>query len=649
MRVSRNRWGGRLAGLAVVLPALGLMGSVVRGDVTENAKLLPADTFAYVVVESVDGLWEKFKRTSLYGLYKDPAMQPFVAEAETQIREKTKEGLKELWKELGLSEPPSELPIPSGEVLVGVFVALREIEVPDFAQWPEDAGEDFDVESLPTIKQKVPDFQMVLTAEMGDKADATAKLLREATSKAAEAGLVRGRETVRGVEITLLKKDAQADANYDTLCYGFQGQRLIAASSLRRISDLLGRRGDGESLADDQNFRRAVRKLGDGDVFVYLNAAPLWESMKAAEASSNGGEGFMTQAMAALGLDAITGVGYALQVATNPGEDGRGKFLIGMQGERRGIGALLTPTNTRIRPNRLLTKDLANFMVSNYDLGKVYAQAMTMATALSPINPEVMLQSTMGMTGEPGEGGLPPVNLREEVFGQLAGPIINGSRLQKPYTSGASVQTFFAAGVRDGKVLENALRRIHRTFLAQGNKELQRELRNVNLFVLPGTEMLKGLIGGGEDEETKPMAFAVVGDQLVIGGTDVVEQSIRDLGREDLEGIEANAMYQHVSHYLPERAGVITFDNTQETTEQTWVMFKDAAREAAAGSAGSAINPLTLFVEEFLDDFDLTTLPDYDRVRKYFGAALGFVVDGDEGIYAEGIGIHSPEYMKDQE
>ena len=108
-RVRRARLGTAALLAAVVSAAL-----AGRAPAADPADVLPPDTFLLLEVKDAGGLREKAKGMNLYGLYKEPAMQPFVRPAEKKIRERIDEELKKVWKRAGIEAPPDSegTPIP---------------------------------------------------------------------------------------------------------------------------------------------------------------------------------------------------------------------------------------------------------------------------------------------------------------------------------------------------------------------------------------------------------------------------------------------------------------------------------------------------------------------------------------------------------
>jgi len=358
----------------------------------------------------------------------------------------------------------------------------------------------------------------------------------------------------------------------------------------------------------------------------------------------------------------------SVQVAPRDNEQIRIKVFLGVNGERRGLVKLLTPDMASTTPGRLLTKGLAGFLVANYDMGKMYDQICLLVRKVGDVDVNQYMRTAMKATKPPIGGEA--VNARTEVFGQLTGPITLTSRLTKPYTAPDSSVTMMAVGVRNAKVLDSALGRIHNIIIAGGDPKLRRQLRKRNVYLLGGNLLgaLMGMTMGGGVKQEPVAAFAVADDNFVLGPVKTVEQSIRDLGRKDIEKIGSDAMYQHASRYLPARAAMYAYQNEQITTAASWAQLRAVAKAVAKNphhdpaikgpdningvpqnesSRGlemdGGINlPMMLMANALRGTVDFSALPDFESVRKYFGSTVGYLKAGDEGLFAEIIEISAP-------
>ena len=52
--------------------------------------------------------------------------------------------------------------------------------------------------------------------------------------------------------------------------------------------------------------------------------------------------------------------------------------------------------------------------------------------------------------------------------------------------------------------------------------------------------------------------------------------------------------------------------------------------------------PMAAFVRQLKDVCDFTALPNFDSVKKHFGASIGYVVPTEGGVYAEIVSLKAP-------
>ncbi|MDD4888936.1 MAG: hypothetical protein PHU85_03330 [Phycisphaerae bacterium] len=657
--------------------ALSLAAPALAAD--DPAKLAPDDTMLYVVVPNFQALFDKFKETTVYGLYREPAMQPCVAPAEKKINEVIDKGLSEVWSQIGLEKPPKELPWPQGRVTMILRLASvkRQFEMTEPAA---DGG---------PAQKKVHEYtdtepQVVVLAEMGKNATALKDIIKKGVDKSVEDGEIRKvRETVRGIDVDVLtpKRDKKevAPGSEPMPCIAWKDELLIAGSDLALLKDVITRMsGGGEqaSLADDAGLKAVRAALPDpGQVMVYFSAKAAMDFAKKS-APANEKEVLM-KTFSVLGLENVQGVGLTFEMAANKQIDFRARLQVAIRGEKTGIPALITPASSAVKPGPLCTRGLSGFLVANYDLAKVFDGIIKMIDAFGAVDSEKELQKAMEATRGQGDDGKPPVNLKKEVIGQLAPPLTLVFKHDRPFTATSGATMLLGLGVRDAKTLDAAIGRIHDVFLMMGNKELRRELLNTKIYLIPNIlEIMMG--GGGAEAKPDGLGLAVVGDQLVFGSVKWIEQCIREQGKEKGEGIEADPMYQHASKFLPAQAGLYLYSNSQVSSEALWVQLKEAAKQAAKGGKDSGRKPAmkdpadfgtgarpgnpaklqagmqpdtpdaqvpSIFlplVEEVKDYIDFTTLPDFSAVKKYFGAVIWHLSGNDQGLYLEMLSVRPP-------
>ncbi len=689
MRLSRRL--NRYLPIALMISTVAATsGPVAAADQADPLKLLPPDTILYAVIPNVSTAKADLKKTSMWSLYKDPSMQRFVEPAEKAVREKLDEALKKLWTNLSIEEPPKKLPWPTGRAVLAVQMQTRIIKIPQFRPPQMDQGPPM---VIPPREIKIPAPHIVGILEMGENISALKDLVAQASEKAIDKGFKRQKESIRGAEVTILTPPppkrpeglpAQVPFNppQTTICYAFKDKTALVSTSADLLKGVLVRMAGGgaESLADDADMKRVLRSLGGpGDASVYLNVRTIIDFIKSLAPEEQRQK---TDSMIrALGFDNVTGLGIVVRIADNEREQLGIKGLLAVRGEKRGIPRLLCPISAGTTDNKRLTKGLAGVIVANYDLGKVYDQINEIVQAAGGPDLSIMLQQRMAVTALNDPASRPPVDLRNEVLGQLVAPLTIITHLDKPYISPDSSRTLLSMAVRDPSTLESALSRIHETFIARGNDELNRELLGMKIFLLPSKakSVLMAIMGapgimpgfpGGPGGKQGPTdqdayAFAVAGSNLVAGKVSGVEQAIRDLRRKDIEPIAADPMYRYVAPRLPAQAGAWFYENQQITTEALWVQLKETARKSAdqptpaqnprpkstislgpGGVFSSGGSPAGLIVKMFKGVIDFTTLPDFQMIRKYFGASVGYVKGTEQGIYFELLSLKAPPKTK---
>ncbi len=654
-RVHRARPGGIALLAAVVSAAL-----AGRAPAADPGDILPPETFLLLEVKDLDALREKAKGMSLYGLYKEPAMQPFVGPAEKKIRERIDQGLKKTWKQAGIEAPPGELPWPHGQVVLAMRVGFKTFQLPNY-QWDPEARR---MKVIGTREMKQPVPEILVMADMGQDLPAAKQLIARLAEGSVDKGWQRQRQTVRGVEIETLRPPKRKPPpglpegvrltlpEPDPVAYAFKGSTVLFASNVEFLKQVVLRQSGVElpSMGAAADRRNAVKAIGGpGDVNFYLDVQAV---LKATKLASPKQAEKMTKVFTALGLDGVPGVAAKVMLAPKPAEEVRLIALVATRGQRTGIPAAAAPAPMDMKPGRLVTKGLGSFLVVNYDLGKLYDQVAEMVLAAEGKDLNQAARGLMALTGGEGEDARPPVDLRKDILGQLSGPITVITRLEKPYTDPKCSKTMVALGVRDGGILDAALARMHEALMAGGKPEMRRALLNRTIYLLPERIGRQLRIAGWQDTE---LAFSVAGSHFVFGPVASVEQAIRDLRATKLEPIASDPMFQHARRYLPARAGAFFYENAQMSSEAMWTQLKEAAKQAARqpkgedprlgpGQAGALpTSPMGLLVTGLKDYCDFTTLPDFEAVRRYFGASVGWVTTDQNGIRLEMIGLKPPK------
>jgi hypothetical protein len=627
MQTSSRKSTGRTAAAFSLIACLFLVPDI-WASALDSAAMLPSDTTIMLSVESVSGLRAAMEKTALYGLYQDPAMRPIVTQARQKIRERIDKGLKEFWQEARIENPPEKIPLPQGRLVVGLSIANRpEAAGPDAARRSNDPG---------------VDVRLALMADMGDQAESLRQLMRSLSASATRDGDPVERKEVAGVELDILAP--KTDGNEPIVCYGMKDNWLLVTVDMTRRMDFtesvagrIGRSLPG-SLRESPALATAVRTLGDAHAFVFVNPQPI-RSLIAAKA---GNKVMAERVMKGLGILNVTSLAGAVQVAGRSNQDLCTKSWLGVEGPRTGIPALLGVSSGPLKVDgRFVTRDAVGFLCGNYEPLKIFDTIAGTVGDIAAMDLNMMIQAGMMATAE--DGGLPPVQLRDEVLSRITGPLLATWKVDKPGTDSERVRFLVALSARESDRLDAAVARIHRAF-AGVDPQLRREFLGRTLYLLPGPGS-----GGGVGETTQSeaaastgqLALAVAGDNLILGQVAEVEQAIRSLQKEPDNSIVSDPMFRYAREQLPSQAGMYVYRNNRLDMQMLWAALRQVARDLPAQGADASADkdftadPIAAMLHRVREYVDLSRLPEFTAVEKYWGASVGYMQSRPDGIYGE--------------
>lgn len=604
--------------------------SLGRADVLDSARMLPGDTMVMVSIESSNALKTALKKTSWYDLYQDPAMQDVTHQVEEKLREGAGNLLKDFWKKMEIDTPPEKLPWPQGKIVMGISVLPKEAEAS-----AETSEEDFDEDPLVFV---------AILADVGSQAAETRDVLRSLSAGAKGQGDTVERKTIAGIDMDIRPAENDSDP---TVCYGIKDNWLlvtlaepsISLNGTESVAKRIGRTLDG-SLAENKGFAPARRTVGEGEVFVYCNA----EAIRSLVAEMVGNKPQVEHIARSLGLDNVTSVAMSLKIAGDRSQNLGAKTLIGIDGPKRGIPALLSAPAASLKlDDHLMTRDLIGFLWTNYEPARLYDGIAKMVGEAVYMDLNMLVQA--GMMGTAKEAGQQPVQLRDDVIAQAQAPLFFTSKIEKPYSLTSPTKFLVGLSVQDENRLDVALGRIHQAFVG-GAPELRRELLDHTVYLFPAFDEPMEPTDPTSSQvppEVEQMAFAVTGENLVFGQVGEVEQAIRGLAAEPSNTIASDPMFRHARKFLPSQASLYSYRNDRLYAEVGWTILKQIVRDLPDESE---VEPDFVFdlggqikgwLKAASEHVDLSKLPEFSAIEKYWGASMSFAQDRPEGIYGESI------------
>jgi len=631
--------------LVIVALLLSLLISPVisaSGELPENAKLFPPETDALISIENFTQLRNKFKGTNIYKLYTAPALAAFVT--------KTKEKLKELASSsgnVGVKAIANADVLPSGKVAVAVVAS----------------GNDFENIAVSAVTQ------------WGDNIDTVKNIVKKINAEAIENEASRTAESYRSVEIIKMtisrspmevpdyeKFDPQSfstppgpndsaappapptiptktvEQEPIKINYSFIDDTFLVSTDLDMhkfvIAQIKG--SSAQTLAETGEYTNAMKSLDPyHDIDIYINFKKIIKESFAGPPS-----GQMQTYLKAFGVDSIVSLASSIALTPKPMTNSAGKMALKIDGEKRGIFKILECTSAPFDPPKFIDAESCSLSFINWDINAAYNELFSI---LANLNPMIAAGMNSPIT-PPSPDGKPGLLLKQDVLNYIGSQFVTAETVTAAETSKETMQTnsVFCVSINNKTALEDSLSRLHSTFIASGNPEAKRSFlgHNIYLIELPGFFFPAGQVRpvqdhGDEINQTIPeIAFAVTDTHLIFGEVSSIEQAIRLLNDTDNESVASRQWYRSARAIIPSSAGLASFSDDSVYARQGWREFKNYSKNMQLGT-GMFISMDEKEREKFKDIFDVSLLPEFDAVKKYFGISTFYAQSTPQGFKAE--------------
>jgi hypothetical protein len=590
---SRQR-GPRAAAIATAVLFLSAAGA---DGLPPTAAIVPPETTLLVEIDDLAALRQQFKKTSVYALYKDPAMAAFAADA----RGKWKEAVSKIENALVRSLVSAEI-LPEGRVaLAAVVQAAGAKDDPDtivLAQWGL---------SLEKIKQ----------------------LIADVVRKAAEAGSTISRQDYRGVEITAVtaagggRTGKQSRFDPARTYYCFMDDFLICATDIERLQFAIAHvtSGPAGTLAARPEYARSVRAVGPrGDIAFYLNLKRIID-----EIDSEAAPGTSESVTAKLGLDNVSCLAGSVGVARQAHSSVSAKSILTVNGPKKGILKMLNARTLPIKAPRFVPASAYSLSLINLDIPLVYDELHRILYSFSPIH-AAMLGTLDVPEGPSGEAGL---DFKRDVISHLGSQLVAAQMLNRPFSADApAAESLLGVAVNDRAAVEKSLELLHSRLVGQGGPQSKRQLLGYTIYLV-GMPQLMPPAGGNTPLQAGPgtsgagmpaLAFTVTNTHVLFGPEPIVERAIRTLSDPASSSLDSEKWFNWARISGGSVAGMAVLEDNAATGE----LFFDLARRGLAGTARdvSAAPGHSIIGRFTLESLDLKLLPQFEAVRKYFGPSV---------------------------
>lgn len=594
----------------------------------ETAGFLPDSTIVLINVNDFSECREQFKKTSLYGLYTDPSMKEFVTETERRFKEYLQSVEDETVRTIVAADA-----LPSGR-LVFAFILPRE---------GSPVGED------PT---------MLFISQWGEKTDAVKGAVEKMVEKSIEEGAKRSTEDYRGVNIATIKsvrKSVDTDdpngpeqnkEQVDELSYCFVDDVLIVAEETGSIEFIVAhiKGSSGGTLAENSGYVSAMQAVGPyHDIDIYINVKKLLAEIAADDPSGSG-------LIKSLGMDNVDSYASSLGIARQRGSNYFGKAIVKVDGDKRGIMKMLDFVSSQCKGPKFISARASSVAFINLDLNKTYDELFRILSQFQPM----LAGSLNAPITPPTADGKAGLTLKEGVLNHLDSQITISESIDESPVEEGSVNTKIlgSISVKNSAKLEETLSLLHSMMAGPEAADAKREFmgRTIYLIKIPGLTSPPGQMLLSDETEIKGglmfgsgsgvPAFTVTETEVLIGDESAVEQAIRLLNDSSSDTISSADWFRRAQALVPRMAGVASFSNVAVQAEQLWKMFKSEFAQVDQTEASVSAGMMMFDIndpgfEKLKKIVDVSSLPEFESVRKYFGVSAFYGISRPDGFYFE--------------
>lgn len=580
-----------------------VLSSIAAGVLPSPAKLVPAETVLLIDIEDFNQVQQQFEKTSLYKLYKDPAMADFIADAKAKGREK--------------------LPRQDNKIVQTIFDAkiLPEGRVA-FALVANEQS------------KEVNEPAVLFITQWGKHLPKITEAVEKEVEKLIEAGAHQRSEDYRGVSIKTVIREGST-----VVSYCFFKDCLIGTTSLDVLKFVIAhiQGASSATLADDSDYTTTLKAIGPyHDIDFYVNVKQIIKTTIAGDAS-----GDVRKWIGNLGLDNVAALGCSVGFSRRPGSSYCGRALLRINGAKKGICKMLDVESAVLRAPRFLSASTYSVTFINLNIKKAYDELYSVLYSSGPSAAAVMLTPLL----PPSPDGEPGVELKRDIIEHLGSQIVLAQSVNKPFSAGSAPTTSLVAlGVSNRSALEKSLSRLHSRLIAPDKPDSKRELLGYTIYLVDFFSLLSSFSPGETMPmqqpmpqafpQVPPMAFTVTDTHLIFGTESAVERAVRTLSSSESEWVGSSKWFTLAKVDIPSVVGLASLEDSAASSESFWWMLKQSGK---AGVGGTSLGPasFTLGPKEMNELINPALLPEFDAVRKYFGSSAFYGISRPDGFFFE--------------
>jgi hypothetical protein len=588
-------------------------------------RLLPADTLAFLTVPDWSKAQTNFSNSSLGQLWADPSMKAFKDKFWEKFSTDT---LKPLEKELDFK-----------------FSNFTSVARGQFTIAVTQNGWDGRSDKVPGI---------VWLVDTRDQSSQLKTNLAELRKRWTESGRKMRIDKIRDVEFTTVivdsqelgkslekvvpgpkppvaKEESQPKKPVEWVI-GQSDSLLIVSDAAKDVEKVLALQSGASvpMLADQAAFAANAPMLRDAQYFAWVNVKPIMSTLARRPEAKSEGESLlgavpsMEKILNALGLSGVQTIG--LNCAQKADGSSVNVSINVPENSRKGLFNILAVNAKDASPAPFVPADAVKFNRWRVDLQKAWTTIEAMLTEISPqyAGFSKLILDTAGKDKDPN------FDFRKQLLGNLGDDVIKYQKA--PRTSSVedydSPPAVTLVGAKNAEQLASSLKAIASIFPPSMVKYNEREFlgRRVYSFAVPTPNA----------DNARPLNYAASGGYVAFS-TDVaaLEEYLRS-GEGNTKSLrEFVGMNEAAQKVGGSANGYFSFENQNETARAALEAAKKNPKAAPALFGTGQLSTLMGAGGDskgITDWLDLSLLPSFDRISKYFGVNVSAINVSPTGI-----------------
>lgn len=622
--------------MCIVVGLILAAGLSVQADPLSVAQLLPGDTVAVLSIPDWDKAAACWADSPQGRLWRDPALRPFREKFAERYTEQVGEPLDRLSGGVALSDFAR---LVGGQV---AFAVVRD-------GWGTRPGAGPACLLVADVEENEDKLRIRL-AELRMKWIRAGMTLRVERIRGEEfATFVASREEIQGALSKAFQRRNPAPtapghpgAGEWEISVGQVGSWLIVGTSIPAIEKVLARMAGGlaPSLGEQAAFQEAEALSRDALAFAWVHIEPFLGMLqkRLAGPDSRDGDGIPFKGrqdglLTVTGLDGLETVAARLAGCS---EGLEAELFLGVPAARRkGLFQLLAPQRKDASPPAFVGEKLSRFSRWRVDGQKAWRALEEMIGAIAP---ELFGILQMGSDMD-GEDRVRSFDLKESLIENLGGDFIvleKSPGSSAPADLDGPAKLFLVGSANAAEMLEAIREAASRLPLIGGSHALdEREFLGRKIYVLTVPSMpVFGAVG--QSAAPNSVSFTAAGGYVVVSSDAAfVEEYLRRLEAPSRPLGDFPGLMEAAQRVGGMETGYFAWENQAESAR---VWFETVKRTGAELTGLLSLGPLSESApspeerKKLAEWFDVSTLPPFERVSKYFHFVVYSLTASDEGL-----------------